>query len=95
MVRRSAGAGRLFYSPKAQVELQGPPEELDAEDVASLLCDVADAAIVKYEGDRDRPGRMVLILRVSMGAWDAYCKISLRPDVDHDTVVLSFHRWSP
>jgi len=94
-VRRLAGARRLFYSPKAQAELQGLPEELDAEDLASLLCDVADTAIVKYEGDRDRPGKMVLILRIPMDTWDAYCKISLRPGADHDPVVLSFHRWSP
>lgn len=94
-MRKLAGARRLFYSPKAQAELQGLPEELDAEDLASLLGDVADAAIVKYEGDRDRPGRMVLILRIPMNAWDAYCKISLRPDVNPDPVVLSFHRWSP
>lgn len=90
-----AGARRLLYSRKAQSELPGLPEKLDAEDLASLLGNVADAAIVTYEGDRDRPGRMVLILRIPMDAGDAYCKVSLRPDVDHDPVVLSFHRWSP
>ena len=92
-MRRLAGARRLFYSPKAQAELEGLPEGLDAQDLAVLLCEVADATIVTYEGDRDRPGRMVLILRIPLDAWDAYCKISLRPDMDHDPVVLSFHRW--
>ena len=94
-MRRLAGARRLFYSPKAQAELQGLSQELDAEDLTSLLCGVANAAIVKYEGDRNRPGRMILILRIPMDAWHAYRKISLRADVDHDPVVLSFHRWSP
>ena len=94
-MRRLAGARRLFYSPKAQAELQGLPGAFDAEDLAAVLCDVPHGAIIKFEDDRDRPGRKVLILRIPMDSWDAYCKVSLRPDGDHDPVVLSFHRWSP